>query len=58
MNLDTNLVLFTKLTQTGSDLDVEHKTLTFLGDNTRENLGDLEFVNYFSTKSTICERKN
>ena len=58
MNLGINFVLFTKINSNGiKDPDVKQKTITFLGDNVRENVGDLGFGKDFSTKSAIHEKQ-
>ena len=47
-NLDTDLTAFTKINPKWStDLNVKHKSITFLEDNTGENLDDLRFHDEF-----------
>ena len=49
MNLDVDLIPIAKLTQSGLYLNIRHKTIELLEENSRENLGTLGFGRFLDT---------
>ena len=56
MNLDTDLILFTKInSKQSTDLNVKCKTIKLLGDKIEENLHDLEYCDDFSGETPMSQ---
>ena len=49
MNLNVDLIPIAKLTQSGLYLNIRHKTIELLEENSRENLGTLGFGRFLDT---------
>ena len=49
MNLDVDLIPIAKLIQSGLYLNIRHKTIELLEENSRENLGTLGFGRFLDT---------
>ena len=57
MNLDVDLIPIAKLTKSGLYLNIRHKTIELLEENSRENLGTPGFGRFLDTTPKLWSMK-